>query len=244
MIFRLLLLASVLTSVASPQSYRLSQPESLTYRVEWRLVTAGSAKLQWQPQGPQDGYQIRLHLESVGLVSKLFKVDDNYTGVLNQSGCIVNSQLTAREGSRQRDTRVNYDYESRKAYYQERDRVKNTTTNREVDLPGCVHDVIGGLYFLRNLNLEVGQSTQMAVSDGRKAVMARVTAQQRETVKVPDGTYPAIRYEIFLFDGVLFDRSAHLYVWLSDDQRKIPVQIRVRMQFTIGTITFELEKRE
>jgi len=43
---------------------------------------------------------------------------------------------------------------------------------------------------------------------------------------------------------VLYKRSAHLYVWLSDDARKLPVQIRVRMQFTIGTITLQLAKEE
>jgi hypothetical protein len=33
-------------------------------------------------------------------------------------------------------------------------------------------------------------------------------------------------------------------VWLTDDRRKLPVQIRVRMQFAIGTITLQLEKHE
>jgi hypothetical protein len=33
-------------------------------------------------------------------------------------------------------------------------------------------------------------------------------------------------------------------VWVSDDRRKLPVQIRVRMTFTIGTITLLMEKHE
>jgi hypothetical protein len=82
------------------------------------------------------------------------------------------------------------------------------------------------------------------VSDGKKAVVAKVQAQQREEIKVPDGDYKTIRYEAFLFDNVLYRRSAHLYVWLSDDQRKLPVQIQVRMPITVGTITLELEKHE
>jgi hypothetical protein len=43
---------------------------------------------------------------------------------------------------------------------------------------------------------------------------------------------------------VLYRRPAHLYVWLTDDRRKLPVQIRVRMPITIGTITLQLEKHE
>jgi hypothetical protein len=74
--------------------------------------------------------------------------------------------------------------------------------------------------------------------------MARVEAQQREEVKTPAGTFKTIRYELFLFNNVLYQRSAHLNVWVSDDARKLPVQIRVRLQFTIGTITLLLDKTE
>ena len=100
----------------------------------------------------------------------------------------------------------------------------------------------GGLYYLRTLHLEPGQSTQAPVSDGKKSVMARIEAQQREDVKTPAGTFKTLRYEVFLFNDVLYRRSARVNVWLTDDARRLPVQIRVRMQFTIGTITMLLEK--
>jgi len=114
----------------------------------------------------------------------------------------------------------------------------------EIDIPPCVHDVLGGLYLLRTLNLQPGQTTQVAVSDGKKSVMARVEAQQREEVKTPAGSFKTIRYEAFLFNGVLYRRYGSLHVWLTDDARKLPVQIRVRLQFAIGTITLQLEKEE
>jgi hypothetical protein len=104
--------------------------------------------------------------------------------------------------------------------------------------------VVGALFYLRTLNLEPGQSTQIPVSDGKKSVMAKVEAQEREDVKTPDGTFKTIRYEAYLFDNVLYRRSAHLNIWLTDDRRKLPVQIRVRLQFAIGSITLQLEKHE
>jgi len=62
-----------------------------------------------------------------------------------------------------------------------------------------------------------------------------VEAQQREDVKTPEGVFHTIRYEAYLFDNVLYRRPAHLNIWLTDDRRKLPVEIRVRMQFAIGT---------
>jgi hypothetical protein len=240
----LLLLAA---SGALAQPAGLPSPETLTYRVEWRLITAGRARLEWSslPRQNQQAWQTKLRLESVGLVSKLFKVDDQYSSILNQNFCAVSSEMTSHEGSRARDTRVSFDYGSHRANYLERDLNKNSVAAaQETEIPSCVHDVIGGLYYLRTLNLEPGQSTTVPVSDGKKSVMARVEAQAREQIKTPAGTFSAVRYELFLFDNVLYRRSAHLYIWLSDDRRKLPVQIRVKMQITTGTITFELEKHE
>ena len=87
-------------------------------------------------------------------------------------------------------------------------------------------------------------SIDVPVSDGKKTVSAKVEVQQREQIKVPAGTFQTVRYEAFLFNGQLYRRPGHLYVWLTDDARKLPVRIQVRLQFTIGTITLQLEKEE
>ncbi len=237
-----LLLVSI--APASPQAGGLPARESLYYTIEWRLFSAGKARVQWSTQ-PRDGSQLSLHVESAGFVSKLFKVEDDYNGSFGPGLCAQSAQSTTREGSRQRETKITFDGETRKASYLERDLVKNTVIlAQEIDIPACVHDLVGGLYFARTLNLEPGQSAQVPVSDGKKSVVARMEAQQREEVKTPSGTYKTVRYEAYVFNNVLYRRSAHLNFWLTDDSRKLPVQIRVRLPFTIGTITLQLEKRE
>src|SRR5579859_5449626 len=220
---------------------------ALQYNVEWRLIDAGKARLTWsaveRPSHP--GWQVKLHLESAGLVSMLYKVLDDYTGDLGAGLCVENTHLNAHEGSRQRETTVHFDPERRKASYLERDLLTHAVVlAKETDIPPCVHDVIGGLLFLRTLNLEPGHSLQVPVSDGKKSVSAKIEAQQREQIKVPAGTFKTIRYEAFLFNNVLYRRDGHLYVWLSDDARRLPVRLQVRLHFAIGTITFELEKED
>jgi uncharacterized protein DUF3108 len=234
--------------VAAPGA--LPARETLHYNVEWRLVTAGKARLAWSAtphsaNSANPGWQADLHLESTGLVSKLFKVNNDYVSNLESDLCSSGSYLKAEEGTRHKETSVTFNREARKAEYLEKDLDKKSVVNaHEIDIPACVHDVLGGLYALRTLNLQPGQSTQVAVSDGKRSVMARVEAQQREDIKTPAGSFKTIRYEAFLFNDVLYRRYAHLHIWLTDDARKLPVQIRVRLQFTIGTITLQLEKEE
>jgi hypothetical protein len=113
-----------------------------------------------------------------------------------------------------------------------------------VEIPPCVHDVIGGLMVLRTLHLEPGKTVQIPVSDGKKFVQVKIESQRREDLATATGVRKTIRYEVFLFDNVLYKRSGHLHVWLTDDNNRLPVQLQVRLQFTIGTITFKLEKEE
>lgn len=247
MVLKLLLSLLVCAMLAFSQSNSLPARETFHYTIDWRLFTAGKAKVALTTSPPPSpGYQINLHLESTGFVSKLFKVEDDYSVSMNSAYCAQNVQMTTRESSRLRETKITFDAEAKKASYLERDRARSNAIvlSQEIDIPACVHDVVGGLFFVRTLNLEPGQSTQIPVSDGKKSVMVKVEAQAREDVKTPAGTFKTIRYEVYLFDNVLYKRAAHVNLWVSDDRRRLPVQIRVRMTFTIGTITLQLEKQE
>jgi hypothetical protein len=229
-------------------SGELPVQETLQYNIEWRLIDAGKAKLSWNssPTAGRAGGQVDLHLESAGLVSKLYKVVDDYRVTLGADLCAIDQHISVREGSRQRDTLVHFDAQAKKISYLEQDLVKKAVAlAKEIpDTPPCVHDVVGGLYFIRTRNLEPGHSITVPVSDGKKLVFAKIEAQRREEVRVPAGTFKTVRYEAYLFNDVLYRRSGHMYVWLTDDRRKLPVRIQVKLHFTIGTITFQLEKQQ
>src|SRR6185503_4877077 len=158
--------------------------ENLHYTVEWRLITAGKAHLAWS--STPSGYQSNLQLESVGLVSKLFKVNDEYSSTLDRGLCGHSSLMKTNEGSRHRETKITFDGDRKKATYLERDTTKNSVvTSSEIEIPVCVSDIIGALYRMRILDIELGQSKQVPVSDGKKSAMVRVDALSREQVKTP-----------------------------------------------------------
>ncbi|HOK46666.1 MAG TPA: DUF3108 domain-containing protein [Bryobacteraceae bacterium] len=238
-----LLLAAVAGLAAQPPA---SVPESeiLFYRAEWRLIHAGNVRLTWEASDSisAPGWHTDLEIETAGLVSRLYRVNNRYNSVHNVELCVESTFLKTHEGSRRRETRVTFDGERGKASLEERDLVKNTVTTKEIEISPCEHDVIGALYHLRTLKLEPGQSAEIPISDGKKAVLAKVEAQERETIKTDLGKFQTIRYEAFLFNNVLYRRSGRLFVWLTDDDRKLPVQIRVRLPFYIGTVTLQLVK--
>jgi Protein of unknown function (DUF3108) len=220
--------------------------ENLEYEVEWRLISAGRAKLSLANFSPESTVEreMKLHLESTGLVSRLFHVNDDYTADATGNYCAESTFMTAHEGSRDRETKVEYDASAHKAVFHEHDFAKNTTISHEVGIPNCSHDIVSGLYQLRTMALEPGKSVFLPISDGKKSVSMKIECQRREEIRTPLGPRKTLLYEIFAFNDVLYQRPGHVHVWLTDDARRVPVQIEIRLQFTIGTITLRLAKDE
>jgi len=241
------LYAQSTSSMVSMQKWNpIPLSETLHYSVDWRLIPAGTVVVSMKQSAPgtNQGYSTDVKLTSTGLLDKLFHVEDIFHGDYESGFCAVQSTMDASEGKRHRETKITFDRTQKKASSVERDLTNSgkVVKSSEVEIPPCVHDLVGGLFMLRTLNLEPGQSTTIPVSDGKKSVAAKVEAQEWEQVKTKAGTFKTLRYEAFIFNNVLYARNARLTLWVTDDARRLPVQVRVKMQFTVGTVTLSLDK--
>jgi hypothetical protein len=213
--------------------------DKLTYAVVWRLVRSGTVVIE---PTPGEG---RVHIESVGLLAGLFKVEDTYTVHYDHMYCAVDSMFDTVEGRHHRQTAVTFDSSQRKASYVQRDVTNNATLRSgQTEIPECAHDMLAGLTLLRGNRLEPGQSTQVTLSDGRRTGTVKVEAQDREEIMTPAGTFKTIRYEADIFNGVIYMRKGRALIWATDDADRTPVEIKLRLAFPIGTVTLDLEKPE
>ena len=218
-------------------------PEKLTYRVEWRMVTAGTVELQFLRPNPNN-WGINLDLQSEGVVTRLYRVLDKYRVTSNSQFCASSATLDAQEGKRHNLTQLNFDNQAHKVHYEGHDLVKDIQETKELPIEPCTHEVAGALALLGKLNLAPGKSIALPVTNGKKMVSARVEAQARESVVVDGKTYQTVRYEAFLFDNVLYKRKGRLFLWISDDPDRTPVQFRIQLGFPVGTISLQLQKQQ
>lgn len=213
--------------------------DRLTYDVEWRLIHAGTVIIEAQKSHAQ------MSLDSEGMVSTLFKVNDVYKVDYDDGFCASSVMMDSQEGKRHHETKVTYDGPENRASYLERDVIKNSVLHSDqISIPSCVHEVIGAFLKLRGMSVPPGQTAQIPMSDGRKSATVKIEAQEREDVKTPAGQYQTIRYEANMLNGVIYTRKGRAFIWLTDDGRHVPVQIRLRMQFPIGTVNLQLIKEE
>ncbi len=214
-----------------------SPSESYSYGAEWRFLRSGEVELNFSPS------ETRLTLKTVGLVSTLIPVEDRYTTTFEDGFCALTLLLDSRQGRKHRETKVAYDRQTKRVSYVERDvKAGRELARKEMEIPSCVHEVTGALLKLRQMKPEPGATIELPVSDGKKLISARVDALAREQVKTPAGQFNTIKYEAFLFNGQLYRRKGRLFVWLTDDGERTPVQVRIQLPFYIGTVTLKLEK--
>src|SRR5581483_2305885 len=154
-----------------------------------------------------------------------------YRAAGNQRFCGVNTVLDAQEGKRHTVTRLTFENTLHKLEYDQRDLVRNSTEKRNLTIPPCTYEIAGALAELRTTKLEPGSSTTLPITDGKKMVYGKIAAQTRENVSIEGRKYQAIRYEAFLFDNVLYKRKGRLFVWITDDSDRIPVQLRFQLAF-------------
>jgi hypothetical protein len=73
-------------------------------------------------------------------------------------------------------------------------------------------------------------------------VRVPVRVVERKTVKSVVGRVPTLRVEVGLFGAgrLVNDREGEMTLWITDDERRIPV--RARLSADIGTLDIKLKK--
>ncbi len=208
------------------------------------MINAGLATVQLSKDAASGGWELNLHVESAGLVSKLYRVVDSYTVATTNRFCLVNATLDAQEGKKHTISKMAVDEARKKVAFEERDLIEKKTATKELEIAPCTYEVASAMAYMRTLNLDPGRSTVVPVTDGKRFTPVRLAAQSRDKISVGGKSYRTTRYEAYLFDEVLYKRHGRLLVWISDDADHVPVQFRLVLGFPIGTVTISLEKQE
>ena len=217
-------------------AYSFPAHETLTYAVDWRVFPAGTAVFHLQQQGDEE--HINASADTLGAINLIYRVSDRYQSSFNRTtGCSAGFAKQIQEGRRQVNTDLVFDYAQHKALLNEKNIVKGTSKHQEGEVGSCVTDLLSAIFYPASQTLTPGQSFRIPVGDATRTVVVTMKIEDRETVKTPLGTYQTIRVQPTAEAGMVKARG-DIWIWYTDDERHIPVQMRAR--FFWGTITFRL----
>jgi hypothetical protein len=210
--------------------------ERLSFDVNYGFITAGEAVLEIPALDTIAGrncFRVEFRVNSLPSFSWIYRVQDRYVTYIDVATIAPwKFEQHVREGSYSRDFIAEFD--------QRRNIAK--TSERTYPVPQYVHDILSAFYYARTINygpLKAGDQIFLSnfYKDTTYDLVIRVLGRQQ--LEVAAGTFNTVVIEPLVREGGLIKSEGRIVVWLTDDERKIP--IRVNTKVVIGSIDTELK---
>ena len=242
---------AVLVAATSTNSWAQSTTASPTVAVQ--TVVTSSAKRAKVPFGPGERmeYDVKFgairvgnaHMEVVGLDNLrgraawhtafwvqggnfLYRVNDVYESWMDaETLSSLRFVQELEEGGKEVERRYEI-YPERAAFVQTSK--KPPKEEKSVSQP---LDDGSFLYFLRTIPLEVGQTYDFDRYFRPDRNPVRIRVLRKERIKVPAGTFNAIVVQPVIKTKGIFSENGHAEIWLSDDDRRIMLQLKSKLSF-------------
>jgi len=208
--------------------------EYCTFDVNYGFITAGEAILNVSDTlyHRRKCYHVEFQLKSKPFFDTFYEVRDRYVTVIDADGMFPwRFEQHIREGGYKRDFIAEFDQLTHQV----------TTTDKKIEIPPYVQDILSAFYFTRTVdftNFHPGEKIHLQNFYKDSTYELDVKFKGRETIKVDAGKFRCIIVEPLVKEGGLFKSEGRILVWLTDDERHLPVKVTAKI--IIGSVEAEL----
>jgi hypothetical protein len=235
--------------------------EELTYKAEFsrlllrkldvanfKLTVSQVPTVGEQKIGPESTYRLKLtgDVESQGFFARLFGISfrQRVESTVEPGSFVVQKTIRLDEqGKRVRSSEAIFDHERGQVTWIERDPKDPSRPHRTISskFGEPVQDILSAIYFLRTRELQLGKKFDVPISDSGRVYQVPIVVTEKKRMKTSLGRLPVVRIEPQLFGpGGMIEEEGTFSIWLTDDNRRIPVRARLKTQY--GTFDITLKK--
>jgi len=207
--------------------------ERLKYTVGWgKVLDAGTAVMKVDEIVDYEGhdvYRVVVEAKSNTVFSLFYRVRDILESLIDVNGLFSRRYWTKQdEAHKKRERKYEFNQENNVAYHKD----------KEYYIRYGIQDEVSAVFYVRTLDLKVGRPVYVDIFARGKNWQVKCEVPGTETLDVPAGKFETIIVEPELrFDGVM--KKGKVRVWFTNDERRIPVQVRSKI--AIGSILIRLE---
>jgi len=219
--------------------------EHLEYEISYGFITAGNVVIEVAPQyqviNGRDCFDVTMTINSAPSFEWVYKMQDKYKCYIDAEGIFPwKFEQVIREGDYSKDFTAIFDHDNLK--------VKTTSVVRgekkpdeEFNITKYVQDIISAFYYARTLNIQSMTNGELITiqsfyKDNTYDMSVKILL--REDADVPAGKFRTVMVQPLTKEGALIKKAENIALWVSDDNRKIPV--KVQMDVIIGSVKAEL----
>ena len=221
-------------SLRSVQNRAFKSGEYLKFDVNYGFVTAGETVIKTTSVifNGRNCFKVEFIVDSKPFFDWMYKVRDRYSTIIDSEGLFPwRFEQHIREGGFSRDFVADFDQVHHYAH----------TTGGIYPIPSYVQDMLSAFFFARTVDysgLKSGDRLHMQNFYKDSTYALDVKYRGKQEIEVGAGTFDGIVVEPLAREGGLFKSDGTVNIWLTDDERKIPV--RVSTKILIGSIDAEL----
>lgn len=239
--FVLFLVLSFSTLFAQSISYLKNSSfnvgEVLKYKLKYGFITAAEASLEVQDTDIKFNNQPVYHLVVQGRTSGTFDIFykvrnryDSYIDMKTFSPYLYTENI--REDNYRRTDKARF-FQSEKKIVANKGTFKTPVSQ--------TFDLVSAYYFARNLDLtdiKIGDEITLRYFLSDEVTSLTVEYLGKEVVKTSKGKLNCLKFSPSISPGRIFRKDSRLYLWITDDENRIPV--KAQAEVIVGSITMEL----
>jgi hypothetical protein len=210
--------------------------EQLNYKLKYGFFTAAEAIIKVEAGDKQfDGkpvYHIVADGKTAGAFDILYKVRNRYETFVDETSLQPYFYTeNRREASYKHTDNVTFDHTGNKI----------TAAKGVYPFKGKVFDFLSAYYFSRSIDIskiKVGDRFDLNyfLEDGVHTLT--ITYSGKEKVDCPMGKFNCLKFNPTIIPGRVFRKNSKLYLWITDDNNRIPIKAHVEL--VVGSITMDL----
>ena len=172
-------------------------------------------------------YHVKGKGVTTGMTKLFFGVEDYYETYIDKKKTLPYRFIRKiDEGGHTKDKIIDFNQQSNVATVNDKKHNEVKTFQTEPN----IHDMVSAFYYLRNSidseNLKDGDETVINMFFNQENFKFKLKFLGREEVKTKFGKVKALIFRPYVQAGRVFKEKESLTVWISDDQNKIPLQIK------------------
>ncbi|HVN79692.1 MAG TPA: DUF3108 domain-containing protein [Terriglobia bacterium] len=214
--------------------------EKLVYRISWsKYLEAGSVELLTTQASPSTPGTLRLQLKATttSVISSIYPFKDEFASLFDPTAGLP-SHFEKNFVERKRIVRETVDFDH---FGQSAIVFTPGNTRRKLPVEWGTQDPLSALYLIRGLTLKPGLQVSFPVLDGGKVYRVDLQVTGNDLISTQAGSFPSQRLEVRLRHGDTFLNDKRITLWVSNDDRKLPVLAAVNLNF--GSVLIELTSR-
>ena len=208
--------------------------ERLIYTAKFNIVPSGTASLEVVGNDEINGnetFHVRFKASTNPSLDRLYKLRDQVDIWMDADDLYTHKlKKNIREGNYHKKILTIMDYQNSLA----------VINNDSVKIDGFVRDPYSLFYYLRSIPLEVGQLLEFTSFENKKTTSFQLSVSNIEDVKTDLGKFECLLVKPFRKGKPLFKNEGDMKIWFSNDERKLPVQIQIKLKF--GSMLLKLNK--